>query len=73
MQAIGVTIKAVLEIDENMACELRRMPRHTLRLGGKLLEDVKIGVRPGAEVEPARLWVTLEDVPTEREDDFLDE
>ena len=72
MKTIGVTIKAVLELDEMAACGLEIAPRHTLRVGGVDLERLKIGLPLGGELEPARIWVTVEDVPQEWEDEFLE-
>ncbi len=73
MKAIGLTIKAVLELDEGLAHTLQQAPRASLLLSGKALEQLKIGFHPDLELEPARLWVKVESVSHEREDDFLEE
>jgi hypothetical protein len=73
MKAIGVTIKAVVKVDERLEHELLQTRRGDLMLGGVALGDLKIGLRQGMELEPARIWVQMEDVPHEGEDDFLEE
>jgi hypothetical protein len=73
MKAIGVTIKTVLELDERMAQEFERTPRGSLLLAGTGLEQFTIGLGAGLAVEPSRIWVTVEDVAQEREEEFLED
>ncbi len=72
MQTIGLTIKAVIQVDEETARRFKRTPRGELTLSGGRLEQFTVGWPGGAAVEPRRLWLQVEHVPDEREDEFLD-
>jgi hypothetical protein len=71
-KTIGVTIKFVLEVDDELAEKLHDALPSDITIGGKEFGgDLRVGVG-GVDAEPVRAWIRLEDVRSDREEEFLD-
>lgn len=70
-KTVGVTIKFVIEGDEELLQPLLDSLPGDLTIAGENLLAVRLGVR-GREVEPVRIWVQRQAVSIEREDEFLE-
>jgi hypothetical protein len=70
-KTVGVTLKFVIEGDEELTQRLLDTLPGDLTIGGASLAALRLGVR-GREVEPVRVWIQRQDVSIEREDDFLE-
>ncbi len=70
-RSVGVTVKFVIEADEDVTQRLLDSLPSELKIGGTDLSALRIGVG-GLEVEPARIWVSREGVSIEKEDEFLE-
>jgi hypothetical protein len=70
---LGVTLKFVLDLDEEMAEKLRQCPPGSVRICGLELDSKELTIGIGdQEIEPARVWVQLDEVHTGREEEYLE-
>jgi hypothetical protein len=71
--SVGVTLKFVLNLDGPAAEKFLHCLPGSIRISGLGLDsdELKIGV-DGEEVEPARVWVQLDELPGDREDEYLE-
>ncbi len=70
-KTIGITIKFVIEADEDLAERLLKTLPSDITFGGEHLWNVRIGMR-GDEIEPVRVSICRDDMSMEEEDTFLD-
>ncbi len=70
-KTIGMTVKFVLEVDEDQAQRLLDTLPSEITIGNESLPNLLVGV-DGLQVEPIRVSLAREDMPTEEEDDFLE-
>ncbi len=70
-KTIGMTVKFVLELDEEQAQRLLDTLPSEITIGSESLPNVLVGV-DGLQLEPVRISLSREDMPSEEEDDFLE-
>jgi hypothetical protein len=70
-KTIGMTVKFVLEVDEEDAQRVLDTLPSEITIGNTGLPNVLIGV-DGMQFEPVRISLSREDVLMEEEDDFLE-
>jgi len=70
-KTIGMTVKFVLEVDEDQAQRLLDTLPSEITIGNESLPNVLVGV-DGLQLEPVRVSMSREDMPSEEEDDFLE-
>ena len=70
-KTIGMTVKFVLEVDEDDAQRLLDTLPSEITIGNESLPNVLVGI-DGLQFEPVRISMSREDVPSEDEDDFLE-
>jgi hypothetical protein len=70
-KTIGMTVKFVLELDEEQAQRLLDTLPSEITIGHESLPNVLVGV-DGLQLEPVRISLSRDDMPTEEEDDFLE-
>jgi hypothetical protein len=70
-RTIGLTVKFVIEADEDLNRQFLETLPGELTIGGADLASIRLGVR-GREIEPVRVWVQRQNVSIEREDEFLE-
>ena len=70
-KTIGMTVKFVLEVDEDQADRLLGTLPSEITIGNESLPNVLVGVE-GLQLEPVRVSMSREDMPSEEEDDFLE-
>jgi hypothetical protein len=66
-----VTVKFVIQGDEELIRQLLESLPSDLTIAGARLATVRVGI-DGCEVEPVRIGVRREGVTTDSEDDFLE-
>lgn len=70
-KTIGMTVKFVLEVDEEQAQQLLDTLPSEITIGNECLPNVLVGV-DGLQLEPVRISMSREDMPSEEEDEFLE-
>jgi len=73
-KSLGLTVRFVLEVEEAEARRLLDTLPGLIRIAGIEFasDDLRIGTDE-VEVEPARAWIKWDEVPAEKEDDFLNQ
>jgi hypothetical protein len=70
-KTIGITVKLVIEVDEDQAQQLLDALPSDITFGGERLWNVRIGIR-GSQMEPVRVALAREDMTMDDEDTFLE-
>jgi hypothetical protein len=70
-KTIGMTVKFVLEVDEDQAQRLLDTLPSDITIGCESLPNVLVGM-DGLKLEPVRVSIWREDMPSEEEDQFLE-
>jgi hypothetical protein len=70
-KTIGMTVKFVLEVDEEQAQRLLETLPSDITIGSESLPTVQVGV-DGMQLEPVRVSLSRDDMSSEEEDDFLE-
>jgi hypothetical protein len=71
IRSIGVTVKFVIQGDEELVRRLLDTLPSDLTIAGADLSSVRVGIA-GYEVEPVRVGIRRQGVTTDMEDDFLE-
>jgi hypothetical protein len=71
-KTIGVTMKFVIEADEEQVQTILDSLPSEITIGGERLSTVRLGAH-GLEVEPVRISISREDMSTDEEDAFLED
>ena len=69
-KTIGVTVKLVIEVEEDRAQQFLKALPSDITIGGERLLTMRVGV-DGVQIEPVRVAMYLDDMSIEQEDEFL--